>query len=205
METATVPKKSAKVEVKSSTIFGFIKPEGVDNLKEIFEYFKKDNFSIIYNKKVQLRKEQAQKYFARDIYWKMRIGAYALYSDDPKHKHSKEDCLRQGDLILKQLIRNVSEYKVILFILNLPLEYGNAIERASALIGHTDPVKALPGTIRHDIILTNEVLRTHVNGDGFLYNIIDLCKKPDYILEAITNLVPDKDLKKYNFLSHIQI
>jgi nucleoside diphosphate kinase len=93
----------------------------------------------------------------------------------------------------------------VLFIFRLSLEYGRAIEKANQLIGYTNPRRALPGTIRWDLFHEDENLSSIDDEDGFLYNLIDLCKSEEHMAEAMVTLVPENDLRKCNFLSHIKI
>lgn len=192
-------------ELNYSYVFGFIKPEANKKTQEIFKYFKLKNFELIYSKRELLKKEQALSYYARDDGWKSSVGSYALYSNDIRHKHSKEECVSQGEIILERMIKHMLSDEVVLFIFRLSSKFGDAINIANQLIGHTDPTKALPGTIRWDLFHSDKLLSSIKDEDGFIYNLIDLCKKSENMVEAIVSLIPEKDLRKYRFLSHIEV
>ena len=195
----------AQTELNSSFVLGFVKPEANQKTKEIFNYFKRWNFELIYSKRVLLKKWQVLSYYARDDGWKRQVGGYALYSHDPHYKYSPEECLAQGEIILQKIIEYMISDEIELFIFRLPLERGNAIEKANQLIGYTNPRRALPGTIRWDLFHKDENLSSINDEDGFLFNFIDLCKEEKDMAEAIAILIPEKDSRKYKFLSHIKI
>ena len=208
MGTITVPNNSVQTLTKCSFVFGFIKPEAVDNTKEIFQRCRAANFTIAYCKKTLLKKSQLQKYFGKgtkDIYWRLKTGKYSLNAKDNSQDYSSEECIRQGGIILDKLVNFLSRGKVVLFILSLPVEDGNAIEVLNNIVGDTDPRLAAPRTIRHDLFLANEQLMMYIDEDSFLLNLIEICDEPENMAEAILNLVPTKDLKKYNFLSQIEV
>ena len=195
----------SQTELNSSFVLGFVKPEANQKTKEIFNYFKCENFELIYSKRVLLKKWQVLSYYARDDGWKRQVGGYALYSHDPHYKYSPEECLAQGEIILQKIIEHMISDEIELFIFRLPLEYGNAIEKANQLIGYTNPRRALPGTIRCDLFYEDEKLPSINDEDGFLYNLIDICKKEEDLAEAIVTLIPEKDSKKHNFLNQIEV
>ncbi len=183
-------------EIKERTLF-LIKPDGVSRkiVGEIVQRVERMGFDIVASKLVKINRDIAEKHYPSTEEWKQKVGERTIEECEKNDIDIKKNMGTDNPLEIGKIVKEwnadlLCSGPVFAFV----LEGYNAIERLRSLVGHTIPLKALPGTIRGDYSLDSAIVanlqkRTvynTVHASGTIEEAkseIDLWFTPEEILE----------------------
>jgi nucleoside-diphosphate kinase len=130
-----------------------LKPDSVKRgiIGEIISRFERAGLKIVGLKMIKLTREQAEKFYYADEKWLESVGnktitRYKEVGLDPVKEFGTDDPKKIGSIIREWLIDFITSSPVVAIV----LEGVNCVEVVRKLVGPTEPLKALPGTIRGD-------------------------------------------------------
>ncbi|MCM8808014.1 MAG: nucleoside-diphosphate kinase [Candidatus Omnitrophica bacterium] len=151
--------------------FVMIKPDGVKRglIGEIIQRFEKCGLKIVGMKMVMASKEQVEDFYPKTKEWFISIGekttkAYNEANLSIEETFGTKDLEKIGKIIKSWLINFITSGPIVVMV----IEGNHAVEKVRNIVGYTDPLKAMPGTIRGDltsdsIALGNIMARAVVN------------------------------------------
>ena len=125
-----------------------IKPDGVQRAicGEILQRFERATLKVIGCKMVYANEQLAAEHYADDEEWLVSVGKKTKQSYAKKGIDMPETEKEIGQRIRDQLMNYITMSPCMVFC----LEGHNAVAKVRAIVGHTSPAEALPGTIRGD-------------------------------------------------------
>jgi nucleoside-diphosphate kinase len=148
-----------------------VKPDGVQRglIGRVIARFEHAGFKIVALKMLRPTKDLASRNYPDSDEWYRKVGERSISTfkgmgTDPRIKFGTDDPIAVGKTIKGWLVRFLSSGNVVAMV----LEGNNAATHARKLVGETDPVKAISGSIRadfsiDDVILGNTMSRPMVN------------------------------------------
>ena len=141
--------------------FVMIKPDGVQRslIGECIRRFEKAGLKIVALKMLKPTKELVEKHYPSDEGWLKTVGERSIktfteQNIDIKKKFGTTNSLAIGKVIKSWLVNFISSGPVVVMI----IEGNKAIDNVRRICGETDPMKALPGSIRGDFSIDNVIL-----------------------------------------------
>jgi len=141
--------------------FVMIKPDGVQRglVGEVIRRFERAGLKIVALKMVWPSEELIEKNYPSTEEWFRKVGERSIKTFkennmDIKEKFGTEDPIEIGKTIKKWIVRFMTSSPVVAMV----IEGNKAVEHVRRLVGETDPLKAVPGSIRGDFSMDNVTL-----------------------------------------------
>ncbi len=138
-----------------------IKPDGVKRglVGEILSRFEKAGLKICAIKMVWVGFDLAEKHYPKDKDYLRELGkksleTYEKYGKDPEEELGIKDPLEIGKMVRSWFANYLTSGPVVAIL----LEGNHAIDQVRAMVGHTLPNLASPGTIRGDYSTDSPIL-----------------------------------------------
>jgi nucleoside-diphosphate kinase len=138
-----------------------LKPDAVQRnlIGEIISRFEKVGLKIIALKFVVPTKDQAHKHYVKNEAEIVALGQRSIEGQKKSGIEIKEDPKTQGQKIIDKLVRFLSSGPVVAMV----LEGNQAIAVTRKLVGSTEPLQSLPGTVRGDYTVDSYALADQGN------------------------------------------
>jgi len=138
-----------------------VKPDGVARglIGEVIKRFELSGLKIVGMKMVRATEDLASRHYPSSDEWFRKAGqrsieTFKAQSIDINKRFGTTDPISIGRIIKSWLVKFITSGEVVAMV----LEGNRAIDNVRRLIGETDPLKALPGTIRGDFSIDNVIL-----------------------------------------------
>ena len=148
-----------------------VKPDGVQRglIGRVISRFEYAGFKIVALKMLRPSRDLASRNYPDSDQWYKKVGERSISTfksmgTDPRIKFGTDDPVAVGKIIKGWLVRFLASGNVVAMV----LEGNNAAVHARKVVGETDPVRAISGSIRadfsiDDVILGNTMSRPMVN------------------------------------------
>ena len=138
-----------------------LKPDAVQRnlIGEIIGRFERVGLKIIAMKFVVPTKEQAHKHYVKNDAEIVALGQRSIEGQKKSGIEIKEDPKTQGQKIIDKLVRFLSSGPVVAVV----LEGNQAIAVTRKLVGSTEPLQSVPGTVRGDYTVDSYALADQGN------------------------------------------
>ncbi len=137
-----------------------IKPDGVQRglIGEAIGRFERAGFKIVALKMLKPSKELASRNYPDSEEWYRKVGersteTFKSMGTDVKAKFGTDDPIAIGRIVKGWIVRFLSSSKVVAMV----LEANNAAAHARKIVGETNPIKAIAGSIRADFSIDDVI------------------------------------------------
>ncbi len=137
-----------------------IKPDGVQRglVGEAIGRFERAGFKIVALKMLKPSKELASRNYPDSEEWYRKVGersteTFKSMGTDVKAKFGTDDPIAIGRIVKGWIVRFLSSSKVVAMV----LEANNAAAHARKIVGETNPIKAIAGSIRADFSIDDVI------------------------------------------------
>jgi nucleoside-diphosphate kinase len=137
-----------------------IKPDGVQRglIGEAIGRFERAGFKIVALKMLKPSRELASRNYPDSEEWYRKVGersteTFKSMGTDVKAKFGTDDPIAIGRIVKGWIVRFLSSSKVVAMV----LEANNAAAHARKVVGETNPIKAIAGSIRADFSIDDVI------------------------------------------------
>ena len=137
-----------------------IKPDGVQRglIGEAIGRFERAGFKIVALKMLKPSRELASRNYPDSEEWYRKVGersteTFKSMGTDVKMKFGTDDPIAIGRIVKGWIVRFLSSSKVVAMV----LEANNAAAHARKIVGETNPIKAIAGSIRADFSIDDVI------------------------------------------------
>lgn len=135
-----------------------VKPDGVQRglIGQVIKRFEDSGMKVVALKMIKPTKELASKNYPDSEEWYRRVGersidTFTKMGMDIKKKFGTTEPIVIGKTIKSWLVNFLSSSEVVAMV----MEGNRAADNGRRLVGETDPLKAMPGSIRGDFSIDN--------------------------------------------------
>lgn len=175
-----------------------VKPDGVQRslIGEVIGRFERAGFKIVALKMLKPSKDLASRNYPDSDDWYRKVGERSINTFksvgvDIVKKFGTNEPVQIGRMIKEWLVRFLSSDRVVAMV----LEANKAALNARKLVGETDPIKALAGSIRADFSIDDVINGNTLNRP--MVNIVHASGNAEEAAEEIKVWFSDKEMLNY--------
>ena len=175
-----------------------VKPDGVQRglVGRVISRFEHAGFKIVALKMLKPSKDLASRNYPDSDEWYRKVGersisAFKDMGADPRTKFGTDDPVAVGKIIKGWLARFLASGNVVAMV----LEANNAAAQARKVVGETDPVKAVSGSIRADFSIDDMILGNTMSRP--MVNIVHASGNAQEAVEEIKVWFEEKEILAY--------
>ncbi len=134
-----------------------IKPDGIQRslIGEIVRRFEQVGLKLVGMKMMVPTAAHVEKHYMLDPNWKRLVGEKAIESYIKKgQKPPSTDALKVGDMVIARLRKYFTSSPVVAMV----WQGAHAVQIVRKLVGGTEPLSSVPGTIRGDFVLDSYIM-----------------------------------------------
>ncbi len=175
-----------------------VKPDGVQRglIGEVICRFERAGFKIVAMKMLKPSRQLASRNYPDSNDWYRKVGERSINTFkgigvDIVEKFGTDDPIRIGRNIKEWLVRFLASDKVVAMV----LEANEAALNARKLVGETDPLKAIAGSIRADLSVDNVINGNTLNRP--MVNIVHASGNAQEAADEIKVWFSEKEMVQY--------
>ncbi len=179
-----------------------VKPDGVRRglIGHVISRFEHAGFKIVALKMLKPTKELASRNYPDDDGWYRKVGERSINTFksigvDINKKFGTDNPIEIGRIIKSWLVRFLASDNVVAMV----LEGNKAAAHARKIVGETDPIKAVAGSIRADLSLDDVILGNTMNRP--MVNIVHASGNAEEAVQEIAVWFTDKEMQNYSRFS----